>query len=52
MGLSFSMIKILAFFNDEKALITIDDDVVLLVDSKHDVINEIIAIEKNKGNIK
>jgi len=42
MGLSFSMIKILASFNGEKTLITIDDDMVLLVDSKHDVINEII----------
>ena len=36
------MIKILASFNDEKTLITIDDDMVILVDSKHDVINEII----------
>ena len=42
MGLSFSMIKILASFNDEKTLISINDDMVLLVDSKDDVINEII----------
>jgi len=34
------MIKILASFNDEKTLITIDDD--LLVDSKDDNITEII----------
>ena len=36
------MIKILASFNDEKILITLDDDDVLLVNSEHDVINEII----------
>jgi len=36
------MIKILASFIHEKTLVTIDDDGVLLVDSKHDVINEII----------
>jgi hypothetical protein len=42
MGLSFSMIKIVASFNDEKILITLDDDDVLLVNSEHDVINKII----------
>ena len=42
MGLSFSMIKILASFIDEKTLITIDDDGVLSVDSKHDKITELI----------
>ena len=42
MGLSFSMIKILAFINNEKILITIDDNDVLLVNSEHDVINKII----------
>jgi hypothetical protein len=36
------MIKILAFINNEKILITIDDNDVLLVNSEHDVINEII----------
>ena len=42
MGLSFSMIKILASFIDEKTLITIDDDGVLSVDSKYDKITELI----------
>ena len=42
MGLSFSMIKILASFIDEKTVITIDDDGVLSVDSKYDKINELI----------
>ena len=36
------MIKILASFNDEKILITLDDDDVLLVNTEHDVINKII----------
>ena len=36
------MIKILASFNDEKILITLDDNDVLLVNSEHDVINKII----------
>ena len=36
------MIKILAFFNNEKILITIDDNDVLLVNSEHDFINKII----------
>ncbi len=36
------MIKILASFMNEKILITLDDDDVLLVNSKHDSINEII----------
>ena len=36
------MIKILASFNDKKTLITIDDDQVLSVDSKHDEITSII----------
>ena len=36
------MIKILASFNNEKILITLDDDDVLLVNSEHDVINTII----------
>ena len=42
MGLSFSMIKIVASFIDEKILITLDDDDVLLVNTEHDVINKII----------
>jgi hypothetical protein len=42
MGLSFSMIKILASFIDEKTLITIDDDGVLSIDSKYDKITELI----------
>ena len=42
MELSFSMIKILASFNNEKTLITIDDDGVLSVDSKYDKITELI----------
>ena len=36
------MIKILTSFMNEKILITLDDDDVLLVNSKHDSINEII----------
>ena len=36
------MIKILASFNNKKTLITIDDDQVLSVDSKHDEITSII----------
>ena len=42
MGLSFSMIKIVASFINEKILITLDDDDVLLVNTEHDVINKII----------
>jgi hypothetical protein len=42
MELSFSMIKILASFIDEKTLITIDDDGVLSIDSKYDKITELI----------
>jgi len=36
------MIKILAFFNNEKILITIDDNDVLLVNSENDFTNKII----------
>ena len=42
MGLSFSMIKILDSFIDEKTLITIDDDCDLSIDSKYDKITELI----------
>jgi len=36
------MIKIRASFINEKILITLDDDDVLLVNTEHDVINKII----------